>query len=183
MAQYLIHPKHPLRTIVYIILALGLVVGGYLTFKASQMSTEGRSKAALEYKTYESWEFEGTDTEGWVGTNLTNIKVGGDVLKGIVGTAKAYPKLTHKTVSLDKGNKMFEISVAVSPAVKHIIGATPIVEPYTLNVIYAEPTGGLKRKPLVMNSKTDGQMNNLVARFPEIGKLDIGNLVLEFVNV
>ena len=65
MAQYLIHPKHPLRTIVYIILALGLVVGGYLTFKASQMSTEGRSKAALEYKTYESWEFEGTDTEGW----------------------------------------------------------------------------------------------------------------------
>lgn len=158
-------------------------MGGYLTFKASQMSTEGRSKAALEYKTYASWEFDGVDTEGWVGTNLTNLKVGGNVLKGIVGTAKANPTLTHKKVSLDQGNKMFEISVAVAPAVKPIIGATPIVEPYTLNVIYSASSDGLKKKQLVMKGKTDGQMSPLVARFPEIGKLDIDNLVLEFVNV
>lgn len=173
MPQYLIHPKHPIRTFVYIVLALGLVVGGFFTFRASQMSTEGRSKAALTYKTYISWEFEGTDTEGWVVENLTNTKVAGGVLKGIVGGAKAYPKLTHKKVSLDQGNKMFEISIAV----------TPIVETYTLNVIYAEPTGGLKSKQLVMKGKTDGQMNYLTARFPEIGKLDINSLVLEFVNV
>lgn len=186
MPQYLIHPKHPIRTFIYIVLALGLIVGGFLTYRASQMSTEGRSKAALEYKTYESWEFNGTDTEGWVGTNLTNLKVGGDVLKGIVGTAKANPTLTHKKVSLDQGNKMFEISVAVTPAVKSKIGPTPIVETFTLNVIYmlsTESPDKLKRKQLVMKGKTDGQLNPLVARFPEIGKLDIDNLVLEFVNV
>ncbi len=184
MPQYLIHPKHPIRTFLYIVLALGLIVGGYLTFKASQMSTEGRSKAALEYKTYESWEFDGTDTEGWVGTNLTNMKVGGEVLKGIVGTAKANPTLTHKDVSLGQGNKMFEISLAIDdPHVQWIKDPPPTVEEYTLNVVYAVSPDGYKKKQLVIKGKTDKLMNNLTARFPEIGKLDINNLVLEFVNL
>jgi len=183
MPQYLIHPKHPLRIFVYIVLVLGFVVGGFFTFKASQMSTESRSKAALEYKTYVNWEFNGTDPEGWVGENLTNIKVGGGVLKGIVGGAKTYPKLTHKKVALDQGNKMFEISIAVAPAVKPERGPTPAVEPYKLNVIYAVSTDGLKRKQLVMKGRPNGKLNNLKAKFPEIGKLNIDNLQLEFVNV
>ena len=65
-SKYLLHPKHPLRTIAYLVLAFGLLIGGYFTFKASQTSTEGRSKAALNGKVYKRWEFNGATTEGWV---------------------------------------------------------------------------------------------------------------------
>lgn len=71
MAQYLLHPKHPLRTFVYIVLALGLVVGGFVTLKASQTSTEGRSKAAEEWTPGADFNYDfGFGVQNWLGDDV-----------------------------------------------------------------------------------------------------------------
>ncbi len=67
MAQYLLHPKHPLRTFLYIVLAIGLVVGGFVTLKASQTSTESRSKASSKGTPVGGYGFNYLkDSQGWV---------------------------------------------------------------------------------------------------------------------
>ncbi len=114
-SKYLLHPKHPLRTIVYIILALGLLVGGYFTFKASQTSTEGRSKAALNGKVYKRWEFNGATTEGWVEEGLQSLAVRKGKLNAVMADTPANSNIAKKDINagIGIGNKYLTLRMAV----------------------------------------------------------------------
>lgn len=106
-SKYLLHPNHPLRSLIYIILALGLVVGGIATFKASQTSTEGRSKAAEIISILNpSWEFnQNGNSEGWEGMNY-GFQISGGLLGGtILGRPVPLPLSQSLEVKEEKNNK------------------------------------------------------------------------------
>lgn len=116
MPKYLIHPKHPLRTLVYIILAVGLVVGGIVTFIASQRGTEMKSKAAeSKLKRVVSWEFNGKTTEGWTQVGLKSLQAVKGKLVAIMGVSPSSASISKKglNVPLGRGLKNFNIRVAV----------------------------------------------------------------------
>lgn len=130
MAKYLLHPKHPLRTIIYIILALGLVVGGIVTFKASQTSTEGRSKAAQEGKFFARWEFNGVTTEGWNHLGLQSLSVLKGKLNAVMSNTPSTSYIMKNNVGapMDQGIKKLNFRMAVgksAPIIPPNNGPTP----------------------------------------------------------
>ncbi len=144
MAQYLLHPKHPLRTIVYIVLALGFLVGGYFTFKATQTSTEGRSKAALEGKIYKRWEFKGPTTEGWEQTGLQSLVAAKDRLQALLSVNSSESSIAKNSINakLDRGNKVLSFRMAVRDLIQIVpsTGEDPMSE---VSLESASEDGGL----------------------------------------
>src|SRR3989344_5180728 len=126
-SKYLLHPKHPLRTIAYVVLALGLVVGGYFTFKASQTSTEGRSKAAKEGKVFARWEFNGVTTEGWNHLGLQSLAVRKGKLNALMADAPANSNIEKKDINagMGVGNKYLTLRMAVGRLAKSPPGGGP----------------------------------------------------------
>lgn len=114
----LIRPNHPFRIFIYIILALGLLVGGYFTLKASQTSTEGRSKAAKEGKTYARWEFNGVTTEGWTHLGLQSLAVVKGKLNALMSNTpeSSYIIKNNINAKMDRGNKKLSLRMAVGKA-------------------------------------------------------------------
>lgn len=139
MAQYLLHPKHPLRTALYVILAVGLVVGGFVTFKASQTSTEGRSKAAQEGKTYARWEFNGVTPEGWEHLGLQSLAVSKGKLRGVMSDPPqtSYVFKNNINAKMDRGNKKLSLRMAVGS-----VQVLPPVDGQTPTYIFLDETEG-----------------------------------------
>src|SRR3989344_9935 len=193
MAQYLIHPKHPLRTAIYIILALGLVVGGYFTFKASQTSTEGRSKASSKGTPVGGLGFNFLgDTQGWVmdkgtprqlkhfmfdkdadyqytgdPTNNTYSGQGGLRVDGSEASASSgissSGPYTHGI-----GNKEIKIRMALIPKKGNKINGCCVFE------IYGSLKEGETSKllhSLKFDAKNDGSMHVYTIKVPTIGNI------------
>lgn len=179
MAQYLIHPKHPLRTIAYVVLAVGLVIGGFFTFKASQTSTEGRSKAALEKNLVADWNFDENE-QNWIGDKgtakqmvdkrslKTIIEIAGDTASASSGVSLSDQNFIYGT-----GNKEIKISIAIEPGKHNNIKGCCSFELYTTK----KPGSPDNEKKLTQNIsfsvKDDGLQHNYLLKVPAIGNLYI----------
>lgn len=119
--KYLLHPKHPLRTFLYIIVALGFVVGGVVTFIASQTGTELRSKAAGP-----SCSHPNENTLPWL-TSFVNLR----------GVAGMETNATMQAVDEDTGSQDLrggdDLSVIASDIPGSFQGFTYSCNPTTFN--------------------------------------------------
>lgn len=110
-------------------MAVGLVVGGIATYKATQLSTETQSKATeSQLKRVVSWEFNGKTTEGWKQTGLQSLKIANKKLHAIMGASPGTASITQKDIKngeLNRGLKNFKIRVAVGSAIEILPGLDP----------------------------------------------------------
>lgn len=197
MPQYLLHPKHPLRTAIYIILALGLVVGGIITFKASQTSTEGRSKAAEDWKQGTNYDF-GFGADSWVGWDglkenpliVNPTPVAGDrifrtkgegiiVLKGRSGKAEARIFIDNQVYVFPKGQKQIKIRMAITPKGDNKIDNCCRFQLYAYTGDRALTNTNTKLvNDLPFSAKADGLMHVYTIKVPTIGEIPMSKAVL-----
>ena len=176
------HPKHPLRTALYIILALGLVVGGYFTFRASQTSTEGRSKAAEEWEPLTEWGFAFNSPQDWhIKPGQGTLKVENDDLyvPGRDGSVDPTLYISGIEEIIGKGNKAIEVNMKIKPATGH-----RVTNCCKFNLSYTVRTGSRLDKKLVaemqFSATDDGKLHLYRTKIPQIAEIAVNQIELIF---
>jgi len=170
-----------LKGIISIVFLFVFLIIAYATITSSR---ETRSKAAPAPTIYKSWEFNGTTTEWWTGTNLNGFTVKNGSLVGTATyrIASIYSRFAAVRLLQGKKSLIFRMSVRIPQTYQTSPTPTPTTgSTFQLKVSYV--ASGVQKEFPPIQGRINGGMVDYNMTFPEIEEMPITSLKLELSSI